>query len=346
MPHVLASDHGRTAQAEPIVLPASRGTGVDMEDPAVLRAVLDHASTCYAILDGRDQRCTYANAAFRNCGVVPGAVLTQAFPAIDRTLLDEATASRQPQKRRNGSWELEATPLCGTDGEVRGILVSARAANDSRLTAEELAATLAERDKQMREVSHRVKNTLQLVSSLMTLQALTTKDPVMRGAFQEAGGRISTVTQAHQRVHMAEREKEVKVDFGQYLRDLCAEMEAGASMSGPERRIVATADRVSLPPESVIPLALIVNELVNNALKYAYPPGVPGDVEVGLHALPEGGYRLSVSDHGRGLPPGFDPVRSDTLGMKVIRAFAGQLKGKLRAEDGGPGARFSVDLPG
>jgi two-component sensor histidine kinase len=317
-----------------------------MDDPAVLRAVLDHAPTAFAILEGRDHRCTYANAAFRDYGVAPGAALPDMFPDMDHATLDEARRAQQTQRRRSGSWQMEATPLCDPGGEVRGLLISAREATDSRLTAEELAMTLADRDRQMREVSHRVKNTLQLVSSLLTLQALTTKEPAMRSAFQEAGARISTVTQAHQRIHMAEKEQGSVVDFGQYLRDLCAEMEAGSVISGPGCHITVWAERTPMPPESIIPLALIVNELVSNAIKYAYPAGVPGEVEVSLRTLPEGGCRLTVADHGRGLPPGFDPARVDTLGMKVVRAFTGQLRGRLRVESNEPGARFSVDLPG
>ena len=93
---------------------------MNMDDPAVLRAVLDHASTAFAIVEGEEHLCTWANAAFRGCGIKPGVALTQAFPAVDRALLEEAGGTRQPQKRRSGAWDLEATPLCGAERRVCG----------------------------------------------------------------------------------------------------------------------------------------------------------------------------------------------------------------------------------
>lgn len=301
----------------------------------MFRSIVEASPTPTAVIDGASFRCLYANATMRALGLDLGHPLEDRFP--------EASAERLAETLRNGegarlrltgpeevSWSLSLSALDGGPS----LLVTLR---PSEAESGESAHHHA------REVSHRVKNTLQLVSSLLTLQTLSAKDPDMRRAFQEACGRIGTVTQAHQRVHAAARGS--LIDFGAYLSDACREMENHFAVGGPERRIAVTVDQAMLPVDSVIPLALIVNELVGNAIKYAYAPGSPGEIEVSLVPRDEGGRRLTVADHGRGLPPGFEVARADSLGMKVARAFAGQLKGKLRAEPNVPGARFVLDLP-
>jgi len=345
MPQLNAAGAGRASEGRafsPEDAHARDGmSGLDMADPAVLRQILEQAPTPTAVVEGAEHRCTFANAAFRSLGVLPEQQLATRFPAADSAVLNEVLRTGQPKRLHSvgpdqRSWDVDVTPLRGlsVDGSTRALLVSAREAADEQAGAA---------DQQVREISHRVKNTLQLVSSLMTLQALSAKDPAMRRAFQEACGRIGTVTQAHQRIHAVGRGS--VVDFSSYLRDACGEMEITLNANGHGRSIVVDADDAMLPVEMVIPLALIVNELVNNAIKHAYAPDGAGDVEVSLRRLPDGGRRLTIADHGRGLPPGFDLARATTLGMKVARAFAGQLRGKLTAESNDPGVRFIVDLP-
>lgn len=343
-PQVYAAGAGYVSEGEEVGLTGGgapvAAQALDLSAPDTLREILEHVPTPIAALDGEDGRCLFANTAFRVLGAVRGQGVHVLFPALEPALLEDVRRGGQTRRLRTGGpdrrqWDIEVAPLRGGDGgTVRGLLVTAKAAAAESVEAAEQHA---------REVSHRVKNTLQLVSSLLTLQALSSKDPEIRRAFQDACARIGTVTQAHQRIHTAGRGGEVEI--GSYLRAACAELEAGFSADGGDRRIEVSADDTPLPVDAVIPLALIVNELVGNATRHAYPPGVAGVVEVSLLALPTGGRRLTVADRGRGLPPGFEPMRVDTLGLKIARAFTGQLKGKLRAESNEPGARFVIDLP-
>ncbi|WP_145679350.1 histidine kinase dimerization/phosphoacceptor domain -containing protein [Azospirillum brasilense] len=301
----------------------------------MFRSIVESSSTPTAVIDGASLRCLYANATMRALGLEKGHPLADRFPEATAERVAEAQGSGETVRLRitgpdEVSWNLDLATL---DGGPSLLATLRPAETESTETANHHA----------REVSHRVKNTLQLVSSLLTLQTLSAKDPDMRRAFQEACSRIGTVTQAHQRVHAAARGS--LVDFGAYLNDACREMESHFAVGGPERRIAVTVQTAMLPVDTVIPLALIVNELLGNATKYAYAAGSPGEIEVGLVPREEGGRRLTVADHGRGLPPGFEVARADSLGMKVARAFAGQLKGKLRAEPNGPGTRFVLDLP-
>ncbi|WP_448204311.1 histidine kinase dimerization/phosphoacceptor domain -containing protein [Azospirillum sp. sgz302134] len=331
MPQVFAAGAGRGSEDDQL-----RSAGLGAIDGDLLREVVEQSPAPTAVVDAANQACRYANAALRALGIAAGQSLSGLFSAADGTLFAEVARTGQPKRIRvtgpdRQAWDMDVKRLNGASQALLVTLLAA--APDNTESA----------DQQIREVSHRVKNTLQLVSSLMTLQTLSAKDPEMRRAFQEACGRIGTVTQAHQRIHGASRGS--LVDFAAYLKDACRELEGNFAAAGANRRIVVSVEEAMLPVDSVIPLALIVNELVGNAIKFAYPSGTPGEIEVGLLPLPEGGRRLTIADHGIGLPPGLDVARADTLGMKVARAFAGQLKGRLRAEPNEPGVRFVIDLP-
>lgn len=309
---------------------------LNLNDPAILRCLLEQVPTPTALVEGTAGTCSFSNAAFRALGVVAGGLLPTQFPAVSGSLLAAARCEGEPQRGRfagedDRHWDVRVTPMMGVNGVVRALIV----------TVDEVPEVLVEHDRQMRELSHRVKNTLQLVSSLLTLQTLGAKDPEVRRALQSAGGRIGIVTQAHQRTHGALRAHDL--DVADHLRALCAELEA--TLPGA-RRIRVQAEPTCLPVDSVIPLSLIVNELVGNAAKHAYAPDEPGGIEVTLGRDEAGRRQLVVTDHGRGLPEGLDVARATTLGLKVVRAFAGQLKGGLRAEPVGQGARLVVDLPG
>jgi len=310
--------------------------GLNLNDPAILRCLLEQTPTPTALVEGTADVCSFSNAAFRSLGVLAGATMPAQFPAVSASLLAAARRAGAPQRARTAGederhWDLRVTPMMGVNGVVRALIV----------TAEKVAETLVEHDRHMRELSHRVKNTLQLVSSLLTLQTLGAKEPEVRRALQSAGGRIGIVTQAHQRTHSALRAEDVEVSG--YLRDLCTELEA--TLPGA-RRIRVEAETTRLPVDSVIPFSLIVNELVGNAAKHAYAPDEAGGIEVSLGRDADGRHRLIVSDHGRGLPDGLDVARATTLELKVVSDFAGQLKGGLRAEPNLPGARLIVELPG
>lgn len=317
---------------------SSFSAGPDMSDPTLLRALLEQAPMPTAAVEVDRFTCVFANAAFRDLGVAAGAPLPQQFPAVNTTLLSAACRIGKTQRDRAACagvrcWDVQATPVLASDGALRILLVTAR-----EVPREALA-----HEQEVREVSHRAKNTLQLVSSLLTLQALGTKDPEIRRAFQNAGSRIGMVTQAHQRVHAGLMRGDV--DFADHLRDLCIELEGTVAAADSLRTIRVEAEPTHLPVDSVIPLTLIAGELITNALKHAYAPDEPGNLEVGLHRGEGGRLLLTVADRGRGLPPDIDVSRAATLGFKIARAFTTQLKGKLRAEPNHPGARLVVDLP-
>jgi two-component sensor histidine kinase len=191
-----------------------------------------------------------------------------------------------------------------------------------------------------REVSHRVKNSLALVASLLGVQARAAKDDEVRRALTDAEARVATIAEVHDQLW---RRGDVRqVDLSEFLGDLCEKLQETA----PQHRLVFEgAGPILAPTDQAVPLGLLVNELVTNAFKYAYPAG-PGEVRVSLRREGSGRILLEVADCGRGLPPDFDLARPNgSLGMRLIRGFARQLGADMQVSSVG-GARFTFTMAG
>ena len=164
-----------------------------------------------------------------------------------------------------------------------------------------LKAAVERQEVLLKEIHHRVKNSLQLVSSMLYLQAADGDDPDLRRQLQEASARVLTIARAHERLY---KDDDITVlDFGSYLRDVCRDLDFSASQCSVE---IAAADGIRLATDKAIPLALIATELVTNAAKYAYPPPAKGTVRVALTRHGDSHIVLSVSDDGEGLPSQFN----------------------------------------
>ncbi|EWY37401.1 hypothetical protein N825_17480 [Skermanella stibiiresistens SB22] len=208
---------------------------------------------------------------------------------------------------------------------------------------------LVQKDMLMREVNHRVKNSLHMIASLLSLQGDGIDDPETRRQFADAHNRVSTVAQLHQRLYQTDKLQ--SVEFDQYLHGLCDDLSEFMLSEGEEYTIEVTADPAELSTDRAIPLALIVNELVTNAFKYAYPPGAEGTIQVSFTRQENGGYLLVVADDGVGLPAGFQPLNGG-LGMTIVTSLCLQLSANFAYGANGPvkngtrgGARFAVSLP-
>ena len=209
-----------------------------------------------------------------------------------------------------------------------------------RRRAEALRGSLLEKEMRLREIHHRVKNNLQVVSSLLSLQAQRTRDPEVRAVFRESQGRLRSMAVVHEMLY---HEPDAAFDFGRFTRALAEHLFVAYGVA-PALEI--EADPVPLAEEAVTPCALIVNELLSNCLKHAFPDGRKGHVRVELRKGPEGTALLRVRDDGRGLDPAAIPARPDSLGLTLVRGLARQLGGDLEVERASIGAslvaRFRV----
>ena len=205
----------------------------------------------------------------------------------------------------------------------------------------ELEQALQHKEVLLKEVNHRVKNSLQLVASLFALQRSRIDDPVIRQHFEEASRRVSTVARVHQLLY---QDHDVdSVSFDQFLTEMCDELaSAMSSENGP--RLQYHVSECRLPTDKAVPLALIVNELVFNAMKYAYPGHSSGMIRVDSQTdVSE--LTLTVADDGQPLPPDFDPAKSDGLGMRVVSALTKQLNGHLQVQTRETEKSFVVRIP-
>jgi PAS domain S-box-containing protein len=190
------------------------------------------------------------------------------------------------------------------------------------LADEALRRSLAEKDTLLREIHHRVKNNLQIISSLLYFQAKKAKDPDDLAAIAEGRERLRAMILVHEKLY---RSAELsRIEFGDYVRTLVAQL-AESSMP-PGRRVSARveADSCALPIELAQPCGMIVAELLLNAFKHAFPEGREGEVTVRTVSA-DGRLAITVSDDGVGLPAHFNAGAADSFGWQLINSLAAQL---------------------
>ena len=189
----------------------------------------------------------------------------------------------------------------------------------------------------LKEVNHRVNNSLALVASMLHLKSATVSDEV-KLHLDEAASRIAAIARAHQRLYQTEMFE--TIDLGPYLEDICRSF----AESLPECAIHVTAEGgIEIPLDQAIPAALFVNELITNSAKYAHPNS-RCEVWVGVNQS-DSKVSVSVRDEGIGLPPNFEATSRKGLGMRLINAFAAQLGGNLEIRRHDPGVEFVLMFP-
>jgi two-component sensor histidine kinase len=189
-----------------------------------------------------------------------------------------------------------------------------------------------------REMSHRVKNSLASVVGLLRVQARSAQSQDVKNALQDASLRVSTIAEVHD--HLWRSSHVGYVELADFMTELCKKMRGNTE----RHTLHCHADPMLLAADHAIPLGLLINELVTNAVKYAYPEG-RGDIEVSAREI-NGHLHVEVSDHGAGLPEGFDiDEPRASLGFKVVTGMVKQLQGHLTHSKDRRGTCFLLDLP-
>jgi two-component sensor histidine kinase len=232
---------------------------------------------------------------------------------------------------------------------LRAALVSALSVRDmsrakeaaeaeTRAARDRFEALAAERALLLREVNHRVANSLQLIASLLHLQAGATHLPEIRNALGSATARVSAVAQVHRRLYTSETVQSVSLD--QYLIALIDDLRRSTNDDATASLITVQADPCQIDPDATVAIGMLVSELVTNAIKYAYPDG-RGPIRVILHRDGTDGAALIVEDDGVGSA---DVAVSSTagLGQKIIRAMANKLAARIARDGAHAGTRIEV----
>jgi two-component system, sensor histidine kinase PdtaS len=221
------------------------------------------------------------------------------------------------------------TPHRPSDDELRLVDLCARQAADlieqKRIEAQ-LTASLREKEVLLKEIHHRVKNNLQVVASLLYLQSDRLDDPQLLAECQESQHRIRAMALIHETLYQAR--DLARVDFGRYVRALAADLPQ-AYAADPARITLQThTEEVWLDIDAAVPCGLILNELVSNALKHAFPDGRRGAIHLDLRAE-LGLTTLRVRDTGMGVPDGLDVRQAESLGLQLVGMLTDQLGGTL-----------------
>jgi len=230
----------------------------------------------------------------------------------------------------------------GSEERLDRVYVSAVDITARAEAEEELRRSLAEKDALLREIHHRVRNSLAIVGSLLGLQS-GCSDGKVAEALAQAEKRIDAMAIVHDALYLSE-------DFARVsLEDCVAAVARGAFQREglpASLRLETCVDDSTLPIEKAVACGILVHELVSNALEHAFPQGRGGRVRLEAKASPDGTIGLLVADDGVGLPPGVAPQTQDSLGFTLVRLLAGQLGGSLAAV-GGPdgGLGLSIRFP-
>lgn len=207
----------------------------------------------------------------------------------------------------------------------------------------QMQASLEEKEVLLREIHHRVKNNLQIVSSLLMLQSGAMNTPETVQMFQECQNRIIAMALIHEQLYRSENL--AQICLGDYIQSLTVRLLQSYRTDTDRIETQIDADRISLSLDRAIPCGLILNELVANCLKHAFPDGQTGEIEITCHTRSER-VELQVRDNGIGLPPDFDFETSQSLGLQLVFHLAQQLKGTVVLENNNrPGTSFKIGFP-
>jgi PAS domain S-box-containing protein len=317
---------------------------------ALLRQFIKHSPAAIAVLD-RDLRYLQCSdrwqADYQLAGRdVIGRSHYELFPdlplrwkEVHQRVLAGAVehCDEDPFPRADGStaWlQWECRPWRDAAGEIGGLILFSQTVTDRKLAEEHVRASLREKEVLLREIHHRVKNNLQIISSLLYLQSTYVRDDTTLDILAESQSRVKAIALIHEKLYQSEQLD--KIDFAAYLHDLIAELFRTYRVRDDTVTVHEDIEGVRLGIETALPCGLIVNELVSNALKHAFPGCWTGEVWIALHSAEGGHFDLSVRDNGVGLAEGFDWRRSPSLGLQLVSDLTKQLGGKLEVRpDGG-----------
>ncbi len=214
-----------------------------------------------------------------------------------------------------------------------------------RIRAEEqIKASLKEKEVLLKEIHHRVKNNLQVISSMLRLQARNVGDQLTLQVLEESQNRIRSMALIHERLYRSQ--DLAKVDFGVYIRDLAIHLVRSYQAHLSHIDLNVDADGIFLDVDTAIPCGLIVNELISNSMKYAFPDTDKGKILVEIHSNHNDGsdkeqLTMVVSDNGVGIPPDLDYRNTGSLGLQLVNALVDQLEGSLELHNN-EGTEFKI----
>jgi PAS domain S-box-containing protein len=223
-------------------------------------------------------------------------------------------------------FEVNATPSYDKTGTYTGYSGIARDITERKALQNEIASSLKEKEILLKEIHHRVKNNMQVISSLLNLQVRLMKDVKGREALRESQNRVMSIALVHEKLYQSK--SLARIQYQDYLKTIAENLLQSYGIPPGKIRIDINADNVVLPISKAIPISLMINEMLSNSLKYAFPDDRTGVIIVDIQK--EGDqHTLVVRDDGIGLPEGFDLDHTETLGLQLVNSLVGQILGTI-----------------
>jgi PAS domain S-box-containing protein len=283
-----------------------------------------------------------------------GKKFEEVFPYLDQKILSiyyqifedgqkRAMINERQLSGKTYIYDSEILPVFEGERVVRSITVL-RDITAKKQAEDQIKAALQEKEVLLREIHHRVKNNLQVMSSLLSLQADFIQDPHTLDLFRETQARMRSMALIHEELYQSD--DLAKINYADYIEKLTSNL-LQAFNQNPFVQMNLEIDEVYLNIDTAIPCGLIINELVTNAIKYAFPEGKPGTITIRLikNRLEsnDNGFTLEISDDGIGIPDTLNISETETLGLQLVQILVNQLKGSLVVESK-PGACFTIQF--
>ncbi len=247
-------------------------------------------------------------------------------------------------KKKNGElfWESALlTPIKNDKGETERFLAIKQDITEQKAKDEKLKQSLKEKEVMLREIHHRVKNNLQIISSLLKLQGGYTNDPVASEYLRISQHRVKTMALIHQQLYRSDDLS--KIDFEEYMKQLKGHLFAAYGTDRDNITSKIRAKDIYLSIDKAIPCGLIVNELVSNSLKHAFGDSRKGNIEISV-TQENDFYYMIVKDNGKGIPPNIDYRNTQSLGMQLVITLTEQLGGEIHLNSEA-GTEFNISFP-
>ncbi|MCC7231491.1 MAG: PAS domain-containing protein [Bacteroidia bacterium] len=230
------------------------------------------------------------------------------------------------------------TPILNEFGKPKKLVVVDADITRSKEMQRQIEISLKEKEVLLKEIHHRVKNNLQIIISLLNLQSGYIKDEYTLKAVKDGQNRVRSMALVHEKFYQAEELSEI--NFGEYIEKLTQFLYQSYGDKTDRVQMILETDTVNFDMDTAMPCGLLVNEIVSNAYKYAFPGDRKGEIRIRLKKL-DHTITLDISDNGTGPPPGFNPETSESLGMQLIQALTSQLDGEMHFS-GENGTRFTI----
>ena len=247
----------------------------------------------------------------------------------------EQTILRKNGEKRIISWSI--TLLKDDSGRVSSIINSGEDITKSKQYEKDIKSSLEEKELLLREIHHRVKNNLQIISSLLNLQANHIKDEDILDHFNDYQNRIKSISLVHEKLY---RSSDIgQVEMSNYTQHLVEDLVR--NYGRPDLDILFDIEEVKLGIDTAIPCGLIINELVSNSLKHAFPDNKTGEIRIKFNKNASNEFELLIQDNGVGISPKIDLEHSETLGLELVSSLVQQLDGCMQMQKN-PGTTFYI----